>query len=262
MSFDPVPPRAPGLDGLAEWCRRDRSTPRIVLAAAAGDPVAIARLLSQLAHPTSAPHVAASVEIVAARRPEQLVDLAATWPDANEPALTEAEATAWTTALRHLDANDRIDVDAALRGPLAAEARLVIGSARPRIAPVTWASFCARASVRAFPLNELRTVSQLGFVESTLDTVPLLGRPASLLRVLRGRWSAAENLCAFVERYDVWGGEPDDLAIWCEAMTAIGKRDLLQDRLGEAIVQRLAADEDPQRWWPAVLATLTDWVSP
>jgi hypothetical protein len=262
MSFDPIRPKAPGLDGLTEWCRRDRSSARVVLAAAAGDPVATAQLLSQLAHPAAAPHAVASIEILAARRSTQLIDLVGTWPDANDPMLGDAVVAAWSAALRHLESNERIDGDAALRGPLLEEAQLVIDDARPDMAPISWASFCDRASTRAFPPNELRTIGQLGFAEPVLDTAPLLGRPAALLRVLRGRWGQAPDLCEFVERYDVWCGKPIDLAVWWEAAGAIGKRDLFADRLGEAVLQRLLVEDEPARWWPAVLAALTDWVVP
>lgn len=262
MSFDPTPPQQAGIDGLIDWCRRDRSGPRLLLAAAAGDPVAIAQLRSDLARPTSATSPAPLVEIVAARRPDQLLALAGMWPDANDPDLDPAGATAWRAALRHLEAADRIHADAALRGPIAGEAELVILDAQPDLAPVRWASFCDRASSRTFPLDELRTIDRLGFVEATLDVAALAGRPATLLRALRSHWDRTRHLGDYVERYDVWNAEPLDLAVWSEAAAALGRRDRLADRLGEAVVQQLVHDDQPQRWWPAVLAALTGWVVP
>lgn len=262
MSVDPVHPEVSGLAGLTEWCRRDRSAPRLALAAAAGDPVALAQLLSQLARPAAAPDARAAIEIVAGRRANQLIDVVGGWPDANDPALGREEALAWRTAFRHLESGMRIDGDAAMRGPLAEEARLVIEGASPDIAPVSWASFCDRASFRDFPPDELRTVHRLGFVEPMLDVRLLAGRSASLLRVLRGRWGQTANLYDFLHDYDVWRAEPHDLAVWWEAVSALGDRELFGDRMGEAIVQRLLVEDEPARWWPAVLAALTDWVVP
>lgn len=120
----------------------------------------------------------------------------------------------------------------------------------------------ADPSFRTFPLDELRTISRLGFVEPELDVTLLTGRSASLLRVLRGRWHQATHLVDFVEEHDIRNAEPVDLAVWWEAAGAIDQRDLLADRLGEAIVQRLVSEDVPQRWWPAVLAALTDWIAP
>jgi hypothetical protein len=262
MSLDPIRPEQSGLDGLTEWCRRDRSAPRSLLAAAAGDPVAIAQLLSQLTKPRTAPHIDASIEIVGSRRTDKLIELIEKWPDANDPELVDAEAAAWKVALRHLESNDRIDAEAAMRGPMVEEARLVIESARHLAAPVSWASFCHRASFRSFPPDELRTINQLGFVEPQLDVSPLEGQPAVLLRVLRCRWHQAEHLREFVHDYDVWNGSPRDLAVWWEAVGVVGRRELFGDRMGEAILQRLLVEDEPARWWPAVLAALTDWVVP
>ena len=262
MSIDPAPPTTSGLKGLTEWCRRDRSSPRLVLAAAAGDPVALEHLLSQLARPAAANVDSIAIEIAAARRPTRLIDLVESWPDANDPALSRAEALAWRTAFRHLETRERIDAEAAMRGPLVEEARLVIDGATPCMAPVSWASFSDRASFRTFPLDELRTIGRLGFVEPELDVTPLLGQSAVLLRVLRGRWQMATHLTEFVDHHDIWNAEPLDLAVWWEAAQATGRRELLADRIGEAIAQRLLVEEQPQRCWPAVLAAFTGWVVP
>lgn len=262
MSFDPSPPEASGLAGLNEWCRRDRRRPRLQLAAGAGDPVALAHLQSQLARPATAPDAPAAIEIVAARRSTRLIEIAGGWTDANDPALSQTEAIAWKTALRHLETSNRIDAPAALRGPLGEEARLVIDGAQPDMAPVSWASFCDRASFRDFPLDELRTIHRLGFVEPVLDVGLLPGRPAVLLRVLRGRWHQAVRLGDFIERLHVEQASPLDLAVWWEAVTQLDRNDLLSDRLGRAIVKQLVTEDEPQRWWPSVLAALTDWVVP
>jgi hypothetical protein len=56
--------------------------------------------------------------------------------------------------------------------------------------------------------------------------------------------------------------DPVELAVWWEAVVATGQVDRLADQLGDYLTARLLVDNEPARWWPAVLAALTDWVIP
>lgn len=262
MSFDTRSPAGTGVAGLIEWCRRDRVADRLVLAAAAGDPVAIAHLTTSLACPTDLGDPAPAVEIVAVRRPQRLAELADRWHDANGPRATPAELATWRVALRHLAALDRIDLAAALQGPLASEATIVFPESPTPSGPVSWDAYCTAAGRRPMPPEFVRAIARLGIADRSVDVDLLPECSPALWRVLRGRWTDATGLTRRVVEHDACDCDPWDLAVWWEAAVALGQADLLADRLGEQVLARLLTDDRPERWWPPVLAVLTDWVVP
>lgn len=250
------------LPELAAWCRRDRGPRRFHLAAAGGDPVALTLLGSDLATPERCRDPAAAVEIVAARRPDRLTGAASGWPD-DEAALQHAAmVSAWVAALRHLHASGSIDPAAAsVRGPLRAEAEVVGIIDIPPIQPFVWRSFCDQASRRRFVDEELRAVARIGFVEPHLDVGTLAGLDPMLLRSIRGRWADADGLMTTLAHCDLGSATPLGLALWWEA-ACHARLDDREVTFVDALAGHIGRDDEPDRWWPAVLAGLTDWVAP
>ncbi len=173
-------------------------------AAAAGDPVATA----QPRHSSPDPQPLPTPRPRSRSSPpggDQLIDGSVSRPMPTIAGSARPRSRAWRTALRHLDAGERIDGDAALRGPLAEERGWSSRMPHPDLPPISWASFCDRAAIRLFPrTNSARSVgSALLNRSSTPHRWPA---GASLLRVPRGRWQQATDLGEFVEHYDVRQG--------------------------------------------------------
>ena len=253
--------RSLDVDTVAAWCRSARTPTRLPLAAAAGDPVALSALGTQLAalHPNS--DVRAAVETLAVRRPERLEQVAAHWPDDTDDLGRPEVWTAWAVSLRHLDRNGRVDPDAAaLDGPLREEA-VRCGIVPTRSPAVRWDDFCESVHRRTVSFDELRLLGLVGFVDRRLDTGRLVGLDPTMLRPLRNRWGDAEGLDHLLAATDLDPVGPWGLAVWWEAAEAIQATDREQ-RMSIALLDRLTSSDDPGRWWPAVLAFLTDWRTP
>lgn len=263
MIFDARPPSVPGVAGLTEWCRRDRHAPRLSLAAAAGDPIALATLESQLSWPFRVDEPSAAVEILAARRTDQLTKLAGDWPDVRDlPSNTLLRET-WRVALRHLVVHDLVNVGAVEDGPLAVEAMFLLEELRPSLPPITWSSFCFQVTSRRYNQSKLRAAGCYGFLEDRFDVAQLSSSPTCALRALRGRWDRAQGLPSLIAETDLRAiDDPIDVAVFWEAATATGQADQLADPLGDHLTSRLLVADDPATWWPAVLALLTGWVIP
>jgi len=81
--------------------------------------------------------------------------------------------------------------------------------------------------------------------------------------VFRGRWEQARGLTSLIIDTDLAClDDPTDVAVCWEAAVATGQAEQLTDRFGDHLTFLLMADDDPGRWWPAVLALLTDWILP
>lgn len=256
-------PASGSTDDIAAWCRSDRTPERMPLAAAAGDPVALSALGTQLTllRPSDDPR--AAVEVLATRRPERLDEVAAEWPDAPADFDRSEVWTAWAVALRHLHRNGHVDPDAAaLRGPLRDEAaRCGVVPTDAAVPAGRWSDYCDRVHRRKTSFDELRTIGSVGFGDDELDTAPLVGLDPTMLRPLRGRWGDAVGLEALVATTDLERLGPWGLAVWWEAAGAAQAAGRTE-RMGALLSKRLASSDDPAPWWPAVLAFLTDWRTP
>lgn len=251
-----------GRSDVATTCRLDRSQGHRRLAAAAGDPVALAAMALALTDRRSVDDVRAAVEIVATRRPDQLDRLAAGWPDSPQHLERPPTWAAWAAALRHLHRTGHVEPAApALSGPLASEAALCGITTTPTPAPMSWGVYCDRARRQPMSFDELRFIGLVGFVDERLDTGPLVGLDPTMLRPLRGRWDDAPELDKLLADTDLDRLGPWGLAVWWEAAEAI-QAPRSEQRLSTTLLDRVMSSDDPGRWWPAVLAFLTDWRTP
>lgn len=259
--------RVPTVDltagAIGRLCRRDRTPERLPLAAAAGDPVALSALGTQLTVLRPVHHLRAAVEVLSVRRPDRLDRIAAEWPDAASDFDRPEVWTAWAVALRHLHRNGHVDPGAAaLRGPLRDEAvRCGVVTTDAGVPTGRWSDYCDRVRRRKTSFDELRTIGRVGFGDDQLDAAPLVGLDPTMLRPLRGRWGDAIGLEALLAATDLERLGPWGLAVWWEAADATQGADRAE-RMGSLLSTRLASTDDPARWWPAVLAFLTDWRTP
>ncbi|MCB0969457.1 MAG: hypothetical protein KDB37_21685, partial [Ilumatobacter sp.] len=202
-----------------------------------------------------------AVEILSVRRPGRWDEGASGWPDTPVELERPVVWTAWAVALRHLHRRDRVDPGApAIVGPLRDES-VRCGVIDHRAVPIEWARFCDLVHRRPVEFDQLRMTGNAGFVDAVLDVTPLDGLDPTMLRPLRGRWDDARGLDVLLRSTDLDRIGPWGMAVWWEAAVAIDVAGA-EARLSATLHDRLTDDDDPARWWPAVLAFLTDWVVP
>jgi hypothetical protein len=248
--------------------RSRRSGRAVVLAAAAGDGVAIADLAAALdvrsltapaARAPSSADVGPMVEALAACARELVVDAAAAWPrpDASlPPALTAG----WVAALRHLVAAGAFHLRDARGDALVLEAQL-IGGGPEASTPLSWDALVDDELADPAPAMYLRREAWRPLVETRLGRAHIERAPRRLLRVLRGRHELLD-----LSALELLGDEieadrgPYDGALFAEIDRVLGLdwRDALAERLLQRLDEGYSADSVREAAW----ATATDWVLP